>query len=64
MGKRDMSVERARTIFITLGKVKGASRDVVTTMTRTRGLFAFAIFEINGATAPVEIPDRSSAAMA
>ncbi|MBC8458639.1 MAG: hypothetical protein H8D67_11660 [Deltaproteobacteria bacterium] len=62
--ERDISMERAKSILTIAGSVKGTSIEVITTITRTKELLAFTRLEIKGATTPVEIPERSMAAMA
>jgi len=62
--ERGIATDCPKSILINAGSVKGIRREVTTTMTMTRGLFAFTRFDINGATTPVEMPERSRAATA
>jgi hypothetical protein len=62
--EKDSSTVCPKSTLINVGNVKGIKREVITTITMTRGLFPFTRFDMNGATTPVEIPDRSSAATA
>jgi hypothetical protein len=43
------------------GKVMGTKTDVITTTTRTRGLFPLTRLDMKGATTPVETPVKSNA---
>ncbi len=45
---RGIATDCPKRILINVGSVKGIRREVTTTMTMTRGLFAFTRFDMNG----------------
>ena len=61
MDMKEIATSFATIILMSAGSVKGASADVITTTTRTSALLPRTMFEIIGATTPVETPVNSKA---